>query len=370
MKCTAALFLILFAIDAAGAQTAPQSSAAEIPVVSTYADLLKLPPIKVDGGITIRLGIEARECPQWGGLLLYCLPEGFELPLSWEDGENRCGPVQVFIQKEGDNAQVRARSKSESSRQENADYKHCKFLFVKPFMGLSTGTWHISVSSLSGVPLGHLSAAVTGKEFHPWMPWNWDWERAKMQQSTEVKNTPMTFVTQCSSGIALPYWDGMQPIVFDDKSLYGQLKLKHLETDKLPALVPQEPDTGLKLSIVKETTDGPILEVISDSDIFISRPDHHFLTRWWVNGESFIPQQKSVLREGYGKVNTGREQHLRLLFDAAKIGAKTGDRIGLQLLYCRNEWSSVDEIKDVKALFEFDRAAQVRLTNRVEFVAR
>ena len=42
-----------------------------LPVVSTWGELLSLPPIDLGGGATVRLGIEADRCPRWSGVLVY-----------------------------------------------------------------------------------------------------------------------------------------------------------------------------------------------------------------------------------------------------------------------------------------------------------
>src|SRR5262245_37232143 len=46
--------------------------------VKTWEQLRKVAPIDLGNGATLRLGIEATQCPQWSGILLYSYTEEFD----------------------------------------------------------------------------------------------------------------------------------------------------------------------------------------------------------------------------------------------------------------------------------------------------
>ena len=55
-----------------------------------------------------------------------------------------------------------------------------------------------------------------------------------------------------------------------------------------------------------------------------SRPDHHFLARWWVNDDPFAPKQLKdfVSFAGYGLVHEAKELRLKPPFRTERLGAK------------------------------------------------
>lgn len=66
----------------------------EIAAVTTRGELFAQPKIDLGKGVRVRLGMEAKECSLGGGVLLYCLTEGY-LPDSGWEGESRWGPVRL-----------------------------------------------------------------------------------------------------------------------------------------------------------------------------------------------------------------------------------------------------------------------------------
>ncbi len=62
-----------------------------IPVVKTWGDLEKRPPIELSGGGRVRLGIESTACSQGSCVFLYCLAEGC-VPIGRGVVEGRLGP--------------------------------------------------------------------------------------------------------------------------------------------------------------------------------------------------------------------------------------------------------------------------------------
>jgi hypothetical protein len=146
----------------------------------------------------------------------------------------------------------------------------------------------------------------------------------------------------------------------------GRRIVKRLENEPLPRLVPERVDDTLRVGV-----EGLVLSIESDTDIHTYRPDWHFLARWWVNGKPFLPSQLTVFPgDENGMVRRGKRLRVGLDLDARRLGAKSGDRIGLQLLYCPHGWSWVTSgarlLRALPAREEF--AGVSRLSNRVELV--
>ncbi len=111
---------------------------------------------------------------------------------------------------------------------------------------------------------------------------------------------------------------------------------------------------------------GKEIVIRADSEFTTSRPDYHFLARWWVNGKPFVPKQSDTLWEfsGYGRVSEEKELRLEFEFRPERLGAKPGDKIGLQLLHCESQWAwcGLEKIGASRTHGE-----NVRVSNRIEF---
>ena len=99
------------------------------------------------------------------------------------------------------------------------------------------------------------------------------------------------------------------------------------------------------------------------------RPDWRFLTRWWVNGKPFYPKQiDGFPEESNGVVSLGKRVRLKMNFDPTKIGAKSGDKVHLQLLYCPSGWSwSFPHLERMRVIPRQETVVS-KLSNRVTIV--
>jgi hypothetical protein len=160
------------ALVVCGAGAADDKALAEIPVVATYGDLLALTPTKLEGGVTVRLGIEAKECRALCGVLLYCLTEGYEPQRESRDVEYRCGPLRVHV---ASDVFRKEKVRSMHGRQDTGgvDYKKCKVLFVKSIIARAEGSWRITAAAPNGPVIGSATLEAKKAEYHPWVSFRW-----------------------------------------------------------------------------------------------------------------------------------------------------------------------------------------------------
>jgi hypothetical protein len=167
------------------------------------------------------------------------------------------------------------------------------------------------------------------------------------------------YVSNRKNGVALPRWEGGSPC--PEPETWKGLARHDLP---LPRLFPEDFAGDLKLKF-----EEGVLKISSDSLIFTARPDSHFLTRWWINGKPYIPEDSgldsSSNQNGMLSVN-GKVLHLDLDFAPGRIGARNGDRIGLQLLYLDHGWQFVEPSLDLRMPQLESRSL---LSNKVEFIA-
>jgi hypothetical protein len=334
------------------------AQAGGITVTRTWADLLRQPAHKLKGGETVWLGIETTTPPRARGMLLYCLTEGYTPPTTWQ-GRDRIGPLRVTIERDG----VReAAVKTDSVMARRKVVMKAKALFVRAVRLGRESRLRVHLLGPDDGELGKVEVRPSDAPYHPWTPWARDDRRRDLERARPgEEGIVVGYVANRSDGIAIPRWDPMQPIVFEGN--VGATIIQRHSGERLPTIVPAAEDPGLKLAWREGT-----LRVTSDVDINLSRPDWHFLTRWWVNDRPFIPKQMGSLLDQNGRVIMGKTLDLRVAFDPAKIGAKPGDRIGLQLFHCPQGWTFATGLMEQLADLSRDTPLP-RLTNRIDFVA-
>lgn len=315
-----------------------QDKPANIPVVKTWEDLLAVPAINLEGGVKVRLGLAADKAPQWSPALLYCLAEGHVLPTGGK-GHAPLGPVHADFRFEKDLPLLQDLMQWES------DPKKPKgtHLFVRPHSISRVGTYRVEVTDPGKRVLARAAVEGTRDFFHPWMPWLDGYREPK---------TPW-------EGIALPRVDRFGPIASLEpgKVLKGKLPNPFAGGD--------EPTLTIRL----EGKADKEMIISARAEFTTSRPEQHFLARWWVNGKPFVPKQtdRFVLFAGYGRVVDDKELRVPFNFLPDRLGARPGDTIGLQLLHseCGWEWCS-DSQDSVKASLR-STGENLRLSKRIEF---
>ena len=106
----------------------------------------------------------------------------------------------------------------------------------------------------------------------------------------------------------------------------------------------RDAETLLRIRLILAQSHGGFSIRLDASDIVIHTPsffaavdvEQYFLARWWVNGKPVAPNKDAVTPAASpnGGVPAHRDARLRLKFDPVALGAKRGDTVGLQLLFC------------------------------------
>lgn len=338
MPISKSLLLTVASFATLSANAQEKSPPAPIPIVKTWEELQTLPAIDVGGGVKIRVGLEAAKIPQWSGGLIYCLTEGYK-PDSGGSGPDAFGPVHVSI----NFADEQNRKEVSRWARSMKDWAKGSYLYVRAGAADRIGTYKIRVTHRDGKLLAQTSYDGTKDFFHPWMPW------------LEGLYKP----TAPKEGIVLPVAHDLE-VAFVES---GKPK-----KGKLPTLLP--PDDQPALAINKE---GNEIVIRAKTEFTTSRPDYHFLARWWVNDKPFVPKQTEQfwLFNGYGLVSQNKELRVQFKFHPERLGAKPGDRIGLQLMHCESQWEwcrrgALDNLRASKQL----EGENVRVSNRIQFTAK
>jgi hypothetical protein len=333
MRYGVALLVSVLLVPGALAQSKP----APISVVKTWEDLLKQPSIDLGEGVKIRLGLEADTIPQWSGALLYCLAEGYTPPSSGE-GKTPFGPVHaVFTFGKGKEEKLAEKIKwGSKSKSPKGTY-----LYVRALPVDRVGTYQTTVTNRDGKVLAAAVVEGTKDFFHPWMPW---------------LNGIEHFVAPWEDGIALPGSDSLAPAIF--------LEPGKAYKGKLPTFLPDDDKPALTIKRI-----GKELVIRADTKFTTSRPERHFLARWWVNGKPFVPKQtdKFLIFAGYGAVQEDEELRVEFDFRPERLGAKPGDKISLQLMHCESCWDWCADEFLATAHASSKRGENIRVSNRIEF---
>lgn len=334
-------------------------AAFEIPETRTYGELMKLAPIELGGGVKVRLGIEAKTCPRFSGVLLYCLAEGYEPPETYKGPDIRIGPVFARVWREdGPKTADGMVAESRQKPPDEIEYKRCKLLFLLAVTAGKPGKYVVEISRPNGALAARCVVDCQEKPFHPWMPLARDSEPLDALKPAYAGDTVVAHVENRADGIALPRFDPANPLIVEGPNI------KHASGDPLPSIFPSVADAGFKLSL-----NGKREFVIeSDVEFLAARPDWHFLTRWWVNDKPYVPKQLKPYGDQNGLMVEGKKLRLRMKFDSGRIGATKGDKIGLQLLHCRNGWELVTD-HGIREMHAHDGKAALLMSNRIDFIA-
>lgn len=361
----------------AGCGPAPRSVA----VVHTWADLRSQPAIDLEGGIKVRLGLEADACPRHSGVLLYCLTDGYTPPATFEGPDNFLGPVQVFMTDSGSAAAV----PGQVSRQtrENRLWQS-NVLYAMPVSPRRPGGVRLDIRDCRGRTIATAVVARCDLEAAPWLPLTLKSIGTTPAAKEGEAPTPTADMILTANAPAIPAWDPMEPLPFD-KPVFVARRPPARGIERRPARSPADPLPTLLPAAAKAMAGGPTavaaatslrlraegttLVLESDAAIPVTLPDATLLAGLEVNGRAFVPERGRTFALSIGrKVEFGKSVRIRLEPDLAALGAKPGDRIAIQLLYCPNGWSWAGEGPAMHTPASGEDPLP-RLTNRVEFIA-
>jgi hypothetical protein len=284
---------------------APDGNDGEIAVVQTLEELKHVDAVG-EGDEAVRVGIEMRACPRGSGLLVYCTPVNgkWNVKPPKGDSDEELGPVRVRVVEE----RVE-RLKIDKAQRKFEEGKGAP-LFVLGVM--PRGDCEVQVLGKGDKVLARRKVTVVVRKMEHEGEW-YKFQPVGEAKEGEAKSYRVEWQQ------AGPRWDGAIP------RQCGEL---------LPTFVPQKADPGLKVSMKAG-------ELTVKSEQWASRDfEHHWLARWWVNGKpapldrievrAVARKELENLAEKLGPV----EFKVKLEVDRKMLGAKEGDQVEFQLLYC------------------------------------
>lgn len=360
------------------APVAAQAELLPIKSVATWEDLLKQPTIDVGDGIKIRLGIDSLECPQWSGVALYAYTEGFDDEKGRSINCDALGPVWVQV-RFGDVSfekkyKIPLIPRWEWQIGDKQPRLFCRFLPVD-----KVGVYHVIVRTEKGKDIAQVTFKRTDSPFHPWSPLLLltDTKYERLGDQYKFRRTAPAKATYAGKGIALPNMHSHSAYSADGwapwRKKMGGPPAKGSKDElpfafgkgPLPKVLPQAIDPNLQLKI---SQDKLLIQIVTKDRIDRSRPDCHFLCRWWVNGKPFVPEQIDPIpqKDGEAILTPDEEEDLQIELKIAPkdLGAKSGDQIELQLLHCPSGWLPV---KNPQTVEKGGWTGYPRLTNKIAF---
>ena len=240
---------------------------ASIPVVSTYAELLKEEPISLkqpphnglqrvgeNAEIKLRFGVEADHIPAGCGAVVYLVTEGFRSSLAQPDNpeEQTIGPLKIEFCSVG--TQVALDVHNRAKKSESPEYCwHGKLLFCQSIVGEKPGKYVLKIKNRhSNVVLAQTTIEVTGDAYHPWVSLDFPHE---LQQDRVAKAVTRVDLAFPGGEVAVPKIDGTQPWVIDGENDVSQKK-------KIPSEQPLPTITGTVPSLPEFKLDRSEREII------------------------------------------------------------------------------------------------------------
>jgi hypothetical protein len=286
--------------------------------------------------VSVQVGIDRDHATSHGSVLLYCLVKG----VAFAKGRtgNDLGPFVVGAQEVG--GVPISWPLSELHLRATSDSNSLLYTHSLPLRG--PGKYVVSLfpsgmieGKAAPQALATIEVTVAGQAILPWSPWGAS--KKEDQRFSHGGALPGMTDSYTSMSVCNPLGDIGNPV---PETLLFPKEIPGPGTP-LPRLIPDEPDAATHL-----TMDGNSLVVTVHPQLKIYFPDDHFLTRWWINDHPFVPDpdvedsNRPTIRCLAARVWYVAEVHFELDFRPERLGAKKGDRIGVQLLYCPNGWLS------------------------------
>jgi hypothetical protein len=370
----------------------------QIQVTRTWGDLLKTETITVEGAggmdsnfdqgvpgksrpTNVWVGIDRDHITSNGAVLLYCAAKSvsFAPPLIlWN-----LGPLAVRVEWPG--APGNSLLPAEYNPAQGGYYQSHfvangsnYVLFVQSIQLGKAATYPVRLflpvkmgPNAKRILLAETSVVATGDPPEPWTPWgevgasgnNNDPDNGDNDVKRAPSNISKTMLNP-RGGVAIP------------GAPLGATVLPEAPapTTPLPHLLPGLSDPPIRL-----TRDGnTFIAVLNQDQFFLSYPEDFFLTRWWVNDKPWVPDpsvREPVMRMEATQGVLLNEVHFVLDFRPNRFGAKKGDKIGIQLLYCPSGWQTGDmpslssdySLANAKGALSLSPSFSF-ISNRVDFV--
>jgi hypothetical protein len=422
-----------------------ESTTVALKPVKTWADLYTQPAIELDRTSTARLGVQTLSAPRHSGVLLYCMTEAYEPDDDENRFDNgRLGPFKVEITPPGGESKSSERQ-LHTIRHEPARRDYGRLVFAQIVALNETGVYTVELKNEKDALVASVKIECIDAPFHSWSalahipektktlrPEGDSMPEADARTAAETCALPkicggMPILYSLASGKRGPKSfedDDPLPILPEPspKELATLTPAEHAQAARwlealgrddfksrvdasagLRALGP--PVKSLLHSAAGRTRDAETLfrarEILAQFDgRFPIRQDgmtltlhtpiafaddafqELFMARWWVNDRPVAAKQMDHEAATLtSRAQFVKEALLRLHFDAAGLGAKTGDKIGVQLLFCPDGTKAVSgkeksaqpakmdsEKEDDEDADEYPERFPV-LSNRIEFTA-
>ncbi len=378
-------FILILSGTHSNAESAPAKSTSNplpLHVVRTWGNLRAQTPVTLNTTtkdpspppVAYRLGIDSSETQLYGGVVLYCLANDGKA-VFW--GREKVGPFLIDVQAPTSSQYAKDAQMMQKAFQMEKKQANAEVLYMKTIPFHQAGNYTITVKKpirdAKDAKFETVAVSTVKVQKKPgplWSPWPLNAANGAVGLLAHDDDPAYSAdgVANPSTGVAIPKmpeWVGTGP----KPPALGQL---------LPQLMPTEPDPGVKLQV-----SGALLIITLDHGIQPEFPDEKFLTRWWINGKPFTPELKPSQFSSYYDMrhngahtieNSATEICFQVEFHPEILGAKKGDRIGVQLLLCPHGWESSGPepwAKQLDAMAPDDidaRFQQPRMSNRVTFM--
>lgn len=363
----------------------------KISVVKTYGELLAAKPVFDEDAaawnsrqpgnspywgkarIKLYLGINGDSFPLHGSAVLFCLVEApDEINLQPLAEGNALGPFSVDITEPPRIKNLILICKMEQQRKLGG-YQ----LYMKPIPLDQPGTWKIRLMDprLQGqnqknpVSIAQASFEVSKEADPRWYPWGLplkgEYQISDQQKEDGPPRYLITGISNPAGGPAAPWSDGGEAFSVDKKVD---------PKTPLPQTFTKEPSSLLPL---QAGTNRVILKVPGDCG-GIEEGRDAFLTRWWLNGKPLVLSEEQPILQDAQSAGGGMARAIGLedigiitmeiQFDPQRFGAKEGDEIGLQLLFCPRGWAYEGDYGRMMRCYESASAVLSRMSSRVDFI--
>jgi hypothetical protein len=404
----------------------PRKQPLAVPCVKTWAELAKSSPIDLGENVTVRLGVEALEAPRYSAVLIYALVDGFHSN-ELDNPDEQLGPLRIAITAPKGAADAAGLKLSTRQRQPHAGDWDGVALFCHALPLPDEGAYTVTFSTTTGAPVATLTvrtAPAGTAAYHPWsrfhsVRWN-------EIEEAPIDGVLTGYMAYDRWDPAMPYFSGVDPLFAVDRAdvLRREKPLPRLQdpgetgrenpdtaakvqalvralgaddfdlrehaSRELRALLPealpyvekarslaQDIETRTRLEgLLRSAQNGTLnlqanaveAMVFFPGGLHASWPEDYFLVRWWVNGKPVIlnPAGDRAAMDKIGAMRMAEQLRLRWKINWQQLGANSGDRIGVQLMYCPAGVRNIQsDIEAMHSLIEFGQMPV--LSNKSEF---
>lgn len=435
IRCFLAIVIMLTAARARAEQQVAidiDSIHTKIAAVKTWTELRAQPEIHIGGEVTVRLGVERLRCPRQSGVMIYCIAENYDQVWQAPDPDDQLGPVEIRIEERG---AMRAQVAKAVQKSEVESLKARRILFAQVLPIAGKGTYDVLVLDQNRKPLAACTIEAADESAPIWSPLQQNNEvLQELQSADETPVIRLRYDGAAVAVPKIEGWMPLrwekasgerEPVPFADDDPLPNLQFPDAGKDpppeaelavKVRALVPKlghddfetreaatralealgksarpliaaeakansDAELRARARQLSEKLDGEFTAKLLGRDFLLTRSEgletafveNSVLARWWVNGKPFQPGPLGALQQegGLGGSRTVDSLLLKIKLDASKLGAKSGDKITVQFLYCPNGYQMIDD-QQMEMLARMIRESAdnfPRISNKVEFTA-